>query len=368
MRPSNIRCQQSEQGVELAILGEITSYTAEQIIAAVNFFRDQPITITVMSGGGDAFASLGLYDFLKGKDVTVRIYGIAASGAAIISAAARTTEMAAGAFMMIHNAYSITDGQAQDVLNAMNDRQVEVFAAKSGQRKDKIKKMLEAETFLSADEAYDMGFVDKVFDPLKIAASLNTMKTMEQVMNTTTTDQVVSTTTADQVVSTTAADLSNEQAEAEATEEVEVEVPVSAVEAMQAAVRGHLKAKVNVSAKYGAIVAQLTDELKTLKAQLDEANAAVEVAEATAAVDAAQADAAKAAAEAAQAAAAQAQAEVEALKATPLETPVVSDAQPTAVVPAAPAAPAPNKATAHAERMARTLDKLDRKFGLKPNN
>lgn len=357
MRPSTIRCQQSESGVELAILGEITSSTAEQIIAAVNFFRDQPVTITVMSGGGDAFASLGLYDFLKGKDVTVRIYGIAASGAAIISAAAKNTEMAAGAFMMIHNAYSVVDGQGQDVLDAMNDRQVEVFAAKSGQRKDKIKKMLEAETFLSADEAYDMGFVDKVFDPLKIAASLNTMKTMEQVMNTAT-EEVV-----EEVV--VAADPGDEQPTPVAeTEEVEVEVPVSAVEAMQAAIRGHLKAKVNVSAKYGAIVAQLTDELKALKAQLDEANAAVEAAEAKSA----EGDAAKAAAEAAQAAAAQAQAEVEALKATPLETPVVSDAQPTVVVPAAPAAPAPNKISSHAERMARTLDKLDRKFGLKPNN
>jgi ATP-dependent protease ClpP protease subunit len=148
MRPSNIRCQQSEQGVELAILGEITSSTAEQIIAAVNFFRDQPVTITVMSGGGDAFASLGLYDFLKGKDVTVRIYGIAASGAAIISAAARTTEMAAGAFLMIHNAYSVIDGQGEDVLESINERQVELFVAKTGMRKDKVKKMLEDETFL----------------------------------------------------------------------------------------------------------------------------------------------------------------------------------------------------------------------------
>jgi len=43
MRPSNIRCQQSEQGVELAILGEITSYTAQDIISALAFFKDQPV-------------------------------------------------------------------------------------------------------------------------------------------------------------------------------------------------------------------------------------------------------------------------------------------------------------------------------------
>ena len=354
MRPSNIRCQQSEQGLELAILGEITSSTAEQIIAAANFFRNEPITITIMSGGGDAFASLGLHDYLKSRDVTVRIYGIAASGAAIISAAAKRTEMAAGAFLMIHNAYSLMEGQGEDVLESINQRQVDVFAAKTGQRKDKVKKMLEAETFLSAQEAYDMGFADAVFDPLKMAASLSNMKTMDELMK--------------------PADPGDEQqekeqptpeaevvTEAEPTEEVEVEVPVTAVEAVQAAVRGHVKAKVNVAAKYGAIVAQLTSELKSLRAQLDEANAAVEAAE----VKAAEGEAAKAAAEAAQAEAAAAQAQVEALKATPLEDPVKSDAQPTTVVPASAPVPTMNKVTEHAQKMARTLDRLDRKLGLK---
>jgi len=307
-----------------------------------------------MSGGGDAFASLGLHDYLKSRDVTVRIYGIAASGAAIISAAAKTVEMAAGAFLMIHNAYSLMEGQGEDVLESINERQVELFAAKTGQRKDKVKKMLEAETFLSAQEAYDMGFADAVFDPLKMAASLSNMKTMDELMK--------------------PADPGDEQpekeqptpeaevvTEAEPTEEVEVEVPVTAVEAVQAAVRGHVKAKVNVAAKYGAIVAQLTSELKSLRAQLDEANAAVEAAEAKAA----EGEAAKAAAEAAQAEAAAAHAQVEALKATPLEEPVKSDAQPTTVVPAAAPVPTMNKVTEHAQKMARTLDRLDRKLGIK---
>ena len=356
MRPSNIRCQQSEQGLELAILGDITSATAEQIISAVNFFKGQPVTITVMSGGGDAFASLGLHDFIKGKDVTVRIYGIAASGAAIISAGAKRTEMAAGAFLMIHNAYSLMEGQGDDVLEVINQRQVEVFASKTGKRKEKIKEMLEAETFLSAQEAYDMGFADAVFDPLKMAASLQQMKPMEEIVK-------------------PLADPGDEQpepkeqeapettttTEAEPTEEVEVDVPVTPVDAVQAAIRGHIKAKVNIAAKYGAIVAQLTSELKTLRAQLDEANAAVEAAE----TKVAEGEAAKAAAATAEAAAKEAQAQVEALKATPLEEPVRSDAQPVKVVPAAAPVPTMNKATAHAEQMARTLDRLDRKLGFK---
>jgi multidrug efflux pump subunit AcrA (membrane-fusion protein) len=112
-------------------------------------------------------------------------------------------------------------------------------------------------------------------------------------------------------------------------------------------------------AKYAAIVAELSDEVRTLRAQLDEANAAVEVAEVKAT------EAAAEVVQAAEAKAAEAQAQVEAMKAMPLEEPVVSNAQPAAVVPAAAPAPAPNKVTTHAERMARTLDRLDRKLGLK---
>jgi ATP-dependent protease ClpP protease subunit len=359
MRPSNIRCQQSEQGVELAILGEITSYTAQDIISALAFFKDQPVIITMMSGGGDAFASLGLYDYMRDKDVTVRVYGIAASGAAIISAGARRTEMAAGAFLMIHNAYSVVEGQGEDVLASINERQVDIFSARTGMRKDKVKKMLEAETFLTAQQAKDMGFADAVFDPLKVAASLDKMQPMEEIMKTT--PEVVEP-TPEVVEETPVADPVDEQ-QPEAEEVVELEVPVSITEAVQAAVRGHVKAKVNIAAKYGEIVAALTDEVRALRAQLDEANAAVEAAETK--VAEAEVDSAKVAE--AEAKAAEAVQQVEALKATPLEQPVVSDAQPAAVVPGAPMKPAMTAANAHAERMAQTLERLDRKIGINKN-
>lgn len=318
MRSLNIRCQQSAEGVELAILGDITAYTAEEIMRAMNFFRDQPVTITMMSGGGDAFASLGLYDFMKGKNVTVRIYGIAASGAAIVSAAAKRVEMAASAFLMIHNAYGPTDGQGQDILDTMNERQVELFASRSGQTKAKVRKMLNDETFMDAATAKDLGFADAVFDPLKMAASLNTMTPMSEVIKEvgeTTEEQPII--TAEEVANAPIIDLTEEKQEDEETTEVEVEVPVSAVQAAKAALSGSIKAKVkvNVSASYAGIVAALTDEVRTIKAQLDEANAQVEALT----EKAEQVDQAKADADAAKAAAEAAQAEVEKLMTTPLE-------------------------------------------------
>jgi hypothetical protein len=163
------------------------------------------------------------------------------------------------------------------------------------------------------------------------------------------------------VVETPVEETTDPQPEAE--EVIELEVPVSITEAVQAAVRGHVKAKVNIAAKYGEVVAALTDEVRALRAQLDEANAAVEAAEAKA-IDS-EADAAKVVE--AEAKAAEAARQVEALKATPLEQPVVSDAQPAAVVPGAPVRPGMNPATAHAERMAQTLERLDRKIGINKN-
>ena len=258
---------------------------------------------------------------------------------------------------MIHNAYSVVEGQGEDVLASINERQVDIFSARTGMRKDKVKKMLEAETFLTAQQAKDMGFADAVFDPLKVAASLDKMQPMEDIMKAT--PEVVED-TADVVVETPVEEPTDPQPEAE---EVELDIPVSVSEAIQAGLKGRIKAKVNISAKYGEVVAALTDEVRALRAQLDEANAAVEAAEAKA-IDS-EADAAKVVE--AEAKAAEAARQVEALKATPLEQPVVSDAQPSAVVPGAPVRPGMNPATAHAERMAQTLERLDRKIGLNKN-
>jgi hypothetical protein len=126
--------------------------------------------------------------------------------------------------------------------------------------------------------------------------------------------------------------------------------------------KGRIKAKVNVAAKYGEIVAGLLAENKAMKAQLDEANAAVEALQPAAA----EAEAAKATAAEATAKVAEVVAEVEALKATPIEPAVVSNAAPTGVVPAGEQKPA-TEVSARAQGMAKSLDRLDRAIGNRKN-
>ena len=360
VRSLNIRCAQSADGVELAILGDITPGTAEEIMRAVSYFPKQPITITMMSGGGDAFSSLGLYDYLKGKDITVRVYGIAASGAAIITAAAKRVEIAASAFLMIHNAFGPTEGDGQSVLDSINARQADVFAQRTGMSRAKVTKMLDAETFMDAHTAKANGFADAVFDPMKMAASLNTMQSMEDIVKETPIIDDAAEVDAPAEVETPAeptpeAVTEPVAAEDPGDEQVEVEIPVTAGEAIKAAISGKFKAKVSVSAKYGEVIGQLTDELRQLRASLDEAEAKVEQLE----PKAAEAEAATAAAADAAAKVAEVVKEVETLKATPIEEPVKSTSDATGVVPASDAKPA-TEVSARAQGMAKSLDRLDR--------
>lgn len=371
MRSLNIRCSQSAEGVELAILGDITPGTAEEIMRAVSYFPSQPITITMMSGGGDAFSSLGLYDYLKGKDITVRVYGIAASGAAIITAAARRVEMAASAFLMIHNAFGPTEGDGQSVLDSINARQADVFAARTGMSRAKVSKMLEAETFMDASTAKANGFVDAVFDPMKVAASLNTMQSMEDIVKVAEVPEPVavdgiSATTTDGNTSVTFETLTSTETAAAVEdpgdEHVEVEIPVSIPEAVQAGIRGTFKAKVKVNAQASQMLAAMVMENKGLRAQNDELKAEVEAL----APKAAEAEAATAKAAEAEAKVAEVVKEVEALKATPIEEPVKSTSEPAAVVPAANA-PKPTKASEAAQAMARSMERMDRVLGITKN-
>jgi ATP-dependent protease ClpP protease subunit len=367
VRSLNIRCSQSAEGVELAILGDITPGTAEEIMRAVSYFPSQPITITMMSGGGDAFSSLGLYDYLKGKDITVRVYGIAASGAAIITAAARRVEMAASAFLMIHNAFGPTDGDGQSVLDSINARQADVFAARTGMSRGKVSKMLEAETFMDAQTAKANGFVDAVFDPMKMAASLNTMQSMEDIVKQAEAPEPVAEQLGEALEETTAQVTPQVTPQVEATEDpgdeqVEVEIPITTGEAIKAALAGKFKAKVNISATYGKVIGELTDELRTVRASLDEANAQVEAL----APKAAEAEAATAKAAEAEAKVAEVVKEVETLKATPIEEPVKATSDANGVVPAG-TAPKPTKASETAQAMARSMERLDRVLGIQKN-
>lgn len=363
VRSLNIKCQQTPEGVELAILGEISSWTAEDIIRSVNYFKGQPITLMLMSAGGDALASLGLHDFLAQHDVTIEIYGVAASGAAIISASGKSVRIAENGFVMIHEAFTFDDqwNRVQDDTTRMiDDRQVEVFHKRTGKNRDKVRAWMKDETFFTAEDAVKYGFADAVIKPMKMAASYTqSMKPMSEVIKEAEVPEVPEV----PVVETPAAEVPETPAvEDPGDEQVEVEIPMTTGEAVKAAISGKHMAKINVNAQASQMLAAMVTENKTLRAQLDEANAQVEAL----APKAAEAEAATAKAEAAEAKVEEVVKQVETLKATPIEEAVKSTADATGVVPAGTAQPTP-EISARAQGMAKSLDRLDRAIKQRTN-
>lgn len=170
-------------GGELAIYSELIPgyFDVSGFMNALASMRGAPVTVAINSPGGDAFMGIALYNALAryAGPVTVRIDGIAASAASLVSMAGKRIVMPENAFMMIHNPYSWGMGDASDFeerarhLARLQGIYSAVYARRSGQASDRIVEMMEATTYMDAAEALASGFADEV-EPAMQAAAFST--------------------------------------------------------------------------------------------------------------------------------------------------------------------------------------------------
>lgn len=131
---------------------------------------DDEIEVNIASNGGDLFAASEIYTMLKSdpRNVTVNIQGLAASSASIIAMAGDEINIAPTAQMMIHQVWSNTQGNADDMrtsadsLDSADQAVVNAYEAKTGLDRDSILSMMQQETWMDAQEAVDKGFADKI--------------------------------------------------------------------------------------------------------------------------------------------------------------------------------------------------------------
>lgn len=137
------------------------------------------IMLYVNSPGGSVFAGVAIYNELKrfNKPITSYIDGVAASIASLIVLAADKVVMPFNAMMMIHNPWTCVCGDASELrdiaerLDKVTESVlIETYRVKTGITKAKLKKMLDDETWLSAEEAVELGFADVLEEEQKIAA------------------------------------------------------------------------------------------------------------------------------------------------------------------------------------------------------
>ncbi len=135
------------------------------------------VNVRINSEGGDVAHALAMYNALSElSDVVIHIDGLAASAGSVVAMAGKC-RMAENAIMMIHRPWSGAVGdsdamrKAGEILDKFQPTLVSAYAKKTGLSDDKLNAMLAEETWLTAAEALEMGFVDEVIEAMAVAAS-----------------------------------------------------------------------------------------------------------------------------------------------------------------------------------------------------
>lgn len=144
--------------------------TAKRIAAALRKMGAGPVTVNVNSPGGDMFESVAIYNLLREHkgEVTVKVLGVAASGASIIAMAGDTVQIARAGFFMVHNAWIIAIGNRHDMreyadwLEPFDSAMVDVYAARTGNDEKTIAKLMDAESWIGGSAAIEQGFADEL--------------------------------------------------------------------------------------------------------------------------------------------------------------------------------------------------------------
>jgi ATP-dependent Clp endopeptidase proteolytic subunit ClpP len=169
------------QGAEIVIYDEIGAFGVP-----AKAFLDElkalgpvaELTVRINSPGGSVFDGVAIYNALKrhGAAITVWVDGIAASIASMIAMAGDEVVMPENAMLVLHDPSGLVAGTASDMrtmaeaLDRMKAGMVAAYRDKSGRSDVEIEALMHDETWLSAREAVDLGFADRIAQRVRMAA------------------------------------------------------------------------------------------------------------------------------------------------------------------------------------------------------
>lgn len=175
----------AERVIEVFVYGEIGTWgiTANQFVQDLRAMDDgvSPVIAAFNSIGGDLFDGLAMHNALSrlGERCTGRIDALAASAASVAVCGAHKVVIAANAMLMIHNPWTYASGDAEDfrkVADALDQTMEAIIAAYKAKAPDidevELRRLVAAETWLTANEAVALGLADEVGDGIKVKACL----------------------------------------------------------------------------------------------------------------------------------------------------------------------------------------------------
>ena len=174
-----------ERVIEVFVYGEIGAWgiTANQFVQDLRAMDDgvSPVVAAFNSIGGDLFDGLAMHNALSrlGERCTGRIDALAASAASVAVCGAHRVVIASNAMLMIHNPWTYAAGDAEDfrkVADVLDQTMEAIIAAYKAKAPDidevELRRLVAAETWLTANEAVALGLADEVGDGVKVKACL----------------------------------------------------------------------------------------------------------------------------------------------------------------------------------------------------
>lgn len=166
----------SDQGRTLYLNGVISEETWWGDEVTPKLFKNEllagsgSITVWINSPGGDVFAAAQIYNMLMdyAGQVTVKIDGLAASAASVIAMAGGSVYMSPVSMLMIHNPSTIAVGDSEEMLRAkalldeVKESIINAYEMKTGLSRTRLSHLMDAETWMNANKAVELGFADKL--------------------------------------------------------------------------------------------------------------------------------------------------------------------------------------------------------------
>ncbi len=167
----------NDRTAEIKIYGALTEFpwvddevSASQVYNDLSGLDADTVHVRINSPGGSVFEGLAIYSLLQEQSAKViaHIDGIAASAATFVALGADEIHMNPGGQFMIHKPYTLEVGNSDemrktaDTLDRIEAGMVALYQRKTKATKGEIRSMVADETWLTAEEALELGFVDEI--------------------------------------------------------------------------------------------------------------------------------------------------------------------------------------------------------------
>ena len=171
---------QQDKKADIYIYGDITSWDwSDRDVSSYTLSKKlqeledvDEINLFINSYGGEVAEGLAIYNSLKRHNATINTYcdGFACSIASVIFMAGNNRYMSDTSLLMIHNAWTRTEGNAEELKKQAEDLETITQASVNAYMKnvnideDELKEMMDEETWIDSSEAIEKGFASEIIE------------------------------------------------------------------------------------------------------------------------------------------------------------------------------------------------------------